>query len=445
MSRGPPGQFYFRAILCGLLLVLVCSSVGVLASPYDDSEGDPAPRHFPPAPFDAERHNNWQPFNNRKLDLFEEQMSSRPRSAAAYNNLQHELWDKKMADDEEADDVSDDVTNYEERKWQSLQNRVADSYFMRIVNYLLKKDSFGGSGGISVLPQGEEYQADGIEVERRASKLPETCGRRRLESSIAKRVVLGHASKAGWPWLVQLTQLDGTQPYCGGTLLNEDFVLTAAHCFDRHEPNEVFVTLGDKDRSKEDGTEQRFRIECVYIHEAYIPKGDYKDDVALVRLKTGGRKMVKMNPAVQPACLPPQRLPKAQDLFGPGDECFVVGWGFTDPLTYFNSKHPTVLHQARLPILSPKDCRDAYGALYTDNMICAGHMTGEHRTDACKGDSGGPLLCRSKEDQWVVWGIVSWGHNYFCNGSPDKPIPTVYTKVEEYLPWIRKRLRLEQC
>ena len=78
-------------------------------------------------------------------------------------------------------------------------------------------------------------------------------------------------------------------------------------------------------------------------------------------------------------------------------------------------------------------------------MICAGHMTGEHRTDACKGDSGGPLLCRSKEDQWVVWGIVSWGHNYFCNGSPDKTIPTVYTKVEEYLPWIRKRLRLEQC
>ena len=99
-------------------------------------------------------------------------MSSRPRSAAAYNNLQHELWDKKMADDEEADDVSDDVTNYEERKWQSLQNRVADSYFVRIVNYLLNKDSFGGSSGISVLPQGEEYQADGIEVERRASKLP---------------------------------------------------------------------------------------------------------------------------------------------------------------------------------------------------------------------------------------------------------------------------------
>ena len=125
--------------------------------------------------------------------------------------------------------------------------------------------------------------------------------------------------------------------------------------------------------------------------------------------------------------------------------CFVLPFKSTDPLTYFNSVHPAILHQARLPILSSKACRKAYGDLYTNKMICAGHMTGDRRTDACKGDSGGPLLCRNKEDRWVVWGIVSWGHNYFCNGSPDKPIPTVYTKVEEYLHWIKQRLRLHEC
>ena len=88
------------------------------------------------------------------------------------------------------------------------------------------------------------------------------------------------------------------------------------------------MTLGDLDRSKKEGTEQRFRIDCVYIHEAYIPKGDYKDDVALIRLKTQ-RKKVRMGAAIQPACLPAKQWAGDRDLFGPGDECYVVGWGFT--------------------------------------------------------------------------------------------------------------------
>ncbi|XP_038060663.1 neurotrypsin-like [Patiria miniata] len=436
MVRGPLGLIPHRSPTCGLVILISIYCTG-LASAWrgDDGNTSPGLLRDPPSPMEAEVSSGYSQPNthndppNRKPPSF-------PHQPSAYNIMQHALWDEKMADD------AGDTGGYEARKWSYLQDRVNDNYVQRTIDYLLNGIEVDADEHLR--EEGHGLDSRSIGVQRRSS-LPDTCGRRDIEPEVTKRVVLGRKARVGqWPWLVQLSEIGATQPYCGGTLLSDEFVLTAAHCFDRHDPNDVVVIIGDWNRLAKEGTEQRFRVDCVYIHEAYIPRGDYKDDVALVRLKTDKRK-VKMGPAVQPVCLPPQQRAGEPDLFKSGDMCFVVGWGFTDPLTYFNSQHPAILHEARLPILPPQSCRDAYGGLYTDNMVCAGHMTGDHRTDACKGDSGGPLMCREKTGHWVVWGIVSWGHNYFCNGSPHKPIPTVYTKVEEYLPWLMQRLRLDKC
>ncbi|XP_022112181.1 neurotrypsin-like [Acanthaster planci] len=438
MFGGPIGLQQHWSLSRGLAVLLLCVQYAGLATAWRVGDTDPAGTLLsdPQSPMEDEHSLGYRQPNTIPYYGLIKRKPAPPRQPTTYDILQHALWDEKMADE------SEDIDGYEARKWGYLQSRVNNNFLQRTIGYVLN--------GIEA--EGDEHRAVGdyglgdgtIDIQQRSS-LPETCGRRDMEPSMTKRVVLGRKAREGrWPWLVQLSEMGAPQPYCGGTLLSGEFVLTAAHCFDRHDPNDVVVILGDRDRLTKEGTEQRFRIDCVYIHEAYIPRGDYKDDVALIRLKTDRRK-VKMGPAVHPVCLPPPQRPGQPDMFKAGDRCFVVGWGFTDPLTYFNSQHPAVLHEARLPILPPKSCRNAYGSLYTDNMVCAGYMTGDHRTDACKGDSGGPLMCRERSGRWVVWGIVSWGHNYFCNGSPDKPIPTVYTKVENYLPWLRRRLRLKQC
>ena len=113
------------------------------------------------------------------------------------------------------------------------------------------------------------------------------------------------------------------------------------------------------------------------------------------------------------------------------------------PIADFSSwltrKMPSQLTEARVPLLSTTTCRDAYSTL-TSRMVCAGHMEGDVRADTCKGDSGGPLVCKSGDGKWKLWGVTSWGGNHFCNRSPRDPSPGVYTRVDKFANWIKKKM-----
>ncbi|XP_060681151.1 trypsin II-P29-like [Hemiscyllium ocellatum] len=110
-----------------------------------------------------------------------------------------------------------------------------------------------------------------------------------------------------------------------------------------------------------------------------------------------------------------------------GLQCLVSGWG--NLLNNGGVQYPAHLQCLDVPILSETTCNNAYPGMISRNMVCAGFLQGGK--DSCQGDSGGPLVCDGKLE-----GIVSWGL-----GCAEPNFPGVYTKVCNYLPWIRETRR----
>ena len=106
---------------------------------------------------------------------------------------------------------------------------------------------------------------------------------------------------------------------------------------------------------------------------------------------------------------------------------------------------PNVLQEALVPLINLSTCQTAYGTHVTKRMQCAGFLEGNHRADTCKADSGGPLVCQDESGKFKLWGITSWGNNLFCQLDPSGPVPGVYTRVDKYLKWIKKKLASTKC
>ena len=230
-------------------------------------------------------------------------------------------------------------------------------------------------------------------------------------AGLNERIVGGETARAkDWPWAVALTYQTqaGTQfQYCGGSLIDEDWVLTAAHC-------EVEVTdtvlLGRHDLTTSAGETQA--IEFVLTHLNYNDTAN-NNDIALIKLvSASGQEAVAL-------------IDAADTNSQPGDLSTVVGWGL---LAEGGSASPT-LQQVEVPIVGNPDCANTYSNL-TDNMICAGEEMGQE--DSCQGDSGGPLMVRaSAQAPWRQTGVVSFGR-----GCARADTPGVYTRVSKYLDWI---------
>lgn len=228
---------------------------------------------------------------------------------------------------------------------------------------------------------------------------PSTCGRR---GDGHTRIVGGSNARPGdWPWQVQIDLIgDWNKYWCGGTLLNDEWILSAAHCFeDDLDPSSYSIKLGEHDIRKKSPVEQKHAIDKIIMHPGY-DADSANNDMALLRLK----KKASINKFVRPAC-----FPDASVNFSPGEECYITGWGALKT----GGSSPRILQQAKIPLVSQTECIRAMGKSdITRSMFCAGYDN--KKIDSCQGDSGGPLVCKKRntatgEDVWYHWGVVSWG------------------------------------
>ncbi|XP_076672741.1 clotting factor B [Andrena cerasifolii] len=256
----------------------------------------------------------------------------------------------------------------------------------------------------------------------------EECG---VRNSGKYRVVGGEEALPGrWPWMAAIF-LHGskrTEFWCGGSLIGPRHVLTAAHCTrdQRQRPfaaRQFSVRLGDIDLERDDepSAPETYAVKQIHAHPKFSRVGFY-NDIAVLELT----RPIRRSPYVIPICLPQSRY--RNERFA-GARPTVVGWG----TTYYGGKESTVQRQAVLPVWRNEDCNAAYFQPITSNFLCAGYSQGGK--DACQGDSGGPLMLRA-DGRWTQIGIVSFGNK--C-GEPG--YPGVYTRVTEYVDWIRSNLK----
>lgn len=237
------------------------------------------------------------------------------------------------------------------------------------------------------------------------------------------RIVGGVPAEPGeFPWATALFYWNGLEwrQYCGATLIDTRWLLTAAHC--QVDPNDR-VIIGRDNLTSDDGEEHE--IAAVINHELYEP--DTHDfDIALIELATDSGQMpapLSLNPATTEA----------------GEETTVIGWGHTEE----GGAASEVLRKVDVAFIDQTMCADNYlncaplcsaPAIVTENMICAA----EEGQDSCQGDSGGGLLVFDTDDEgetfsYRVAGVVSWGF-----GCAREQFPGVYTDVAEFLGWIEE-------
>ncbi|GAV01811.1 hypothetical protein RvY_12461-2 [Ramazzottius varieornatus] len=265
-----------------------------------------------------------------------------------------------------------------------------------------------------------------------AQKVMSICGRNRLSSRMlqgepSSQLTGGVEAPLGeWPWQIRLGAKQGRNLiswFCGGSIISENYILTAAHCLESGPNAQYVVRVGDHNANAYEQGEEDYAVLRWRIHPMYNKADNFANDIAILRLA----RPIRYHRRVTPICLPH----KVNEEPAVGTTCMVTGWGM---IGAGNAPFSSVLRQGRVVVLSRFVCRDRsyWGPSVKDSNICAGYPDGH--VDACKGDSGGPLVCYDeKEDHWSLQGLVSFGWDQGC-GFAKKP--AIYTKVSSYLNWI---------
>jgi len=221
-----------------------------------------------------------------------------------------------------------------------------------------------------------------------------------------------------YPWQVALVMSSSTFIFCGGSLINNKYVLTAAHCTAGKSASGLNVLLGEHDRTTTtETTTVRMSLSAIIDHPSYDSSTtDY--DYSLLRLSSTID--WSSNSHIRPVC-----LPAVGTTYSAGDAFVVTGWGRTAA-----GGSASVLQEAVVNYVTNTDCEASYGTgRISSAMLCAAAPS----KDSCQGDSGGPLAeARTNNNNYAIAGVVSWGR-----GCALPNYPGVYARVTEVLDWIK--------
>jgi secreted trypsin-like serine protease len=275
------------------------------------------------------------------------------------------------------------------------------------------------------------------------------------------RIVGGEvvSSAKDWPWQVAVyfTSEGKLGFHCGGSLIADRWVLTAAHCvFNNNRvgrPEEFAIVEGTTqiDRVLEQNPThggQKLAIRRIIPHENYVADKS-ENDIALMELAT----RAQSTPV-------PYSAPQRAAAEAPGARAVVTGWGLLRGMKIVGGRPVDAhteqvipnenlsqymddkLRRVEVPVLATQSCRDAWASHSSKTIdartICAGLATGGK--DSCNGDSGGPLVVRDEKNFYFQAGIVSWGPTD-C-GVPG--LTGVYTRVSAFDAWLREKTAIRQ-
>ncbi|KAL6435844.1 hypothetical protein ACFW04_005603 [Cataglyphis niger] len=201
--------------------------------------------------------------------------------------------------------------------------------------------------------------------------------------------------------------------FCGGSILNEYYVITAAHCVDNRIPADIIIVVGIVNLNRS-GVKRA--IKEIISHKEYDPNNSWLNDIALIKV---------YSPFKPSRNIGFVNLPKQDEAVQPGTAARVSGFGRISQ----NGPSSKILQQAIIYIADQEYCKNMYTNIQYniyDTQICANDPNISR--GSCKGDSGGPLIVNGK-----LVGLVSWAKA--CSLTD---YPTVYTRIPSYIDWIEK-------
>nr|XP_034178176.1 trypsin-like [Osmia lignaria] len=240
---------------------------------------------------------------------------------------------------------------------------------------------------------------------------------------LGSRIVGGsEAPRGSAPWQVTLQWgITSLQHFCGGSIINSQWIVTAGHCVLAVPSYGNFVVKGGKHSlNTVENSEQVIIVEKSFVHPQYVGNvAPY--DIALLKLS---------KPLMMSSVVKAVSLPRAGS--SPSGTATLTGWGSTSRSN--NPIMPDRLQTAKLPLIDLATCKRAVEYLVGpsplhETNVCTGPLTGGY--SACSGDSGGPLVLNNELIGIVSWGIVPCG----TIGAP-----SVYTKASSFIDWIQNTI-----
>ncbi|MBU0962050.1 MAG: serine protease [Proteobacteria bacterium] len=232
----------------------------------------------------------------------------------------------------------------------------------------------------------------------------------------SEKILGGIESKTGdWPWITAIMYADEADMYnaqfCAGVLIDDTWVVTAAHCVVGQTTSAIDVAVGVYDLSNYSGS--RIAVKSIRVHPQYNANTS-QNDIALLELNQPSSQTTLPLFSGQPDVL--------------GEMVTAIGWGMADDGIFWY--YPEKLRQVDLPVVADSYCNNIYPTPLIASQLCAGYYEGK---DVCNGDSGGPIVAQI-EGAWVHVGLVSYGTT--CadyNGWYG-----VYTRTSELISFVKQ-------
>ncbi|XP_056634735.1 phenoloxidase-activating factor 3-like [Diorhabda sublineata] len=295
--------------------------------------------------------------------------------------------------------------------------------------------------GPIIIQEGENESPPDVSNHRNLRLLPTNCGYLDPGKDRIRNGKNAEINEFPWMALLSYRTRRGPEFKCGGTIINDRYILTAAHCIKNLESPLLGVRVGEYDiKKKQDCAKlpngstictpgyQDLAIEEINPHSQFNASV-ISNDIGLIRVSKMNLKLEN----TRPVCLPTDDL--RNENF---KNVIITGWGITNVLTGESS---SILQKVNLPVVELDQCKNVYknqsNVHLTFKQVCAG---GKNNKDSCQGDSGGPLHQAAFVDglpKYIQQGVVSFGPRE-CGL---EGYPGVYTRVAYYMDWILDTIR----